>query len=136
MGVSIHCGKLPSMDMSYSTFDRWRVQLAKSLDSNFGELYNDLIFCHETELYKVLSKQFEDKCNSMNNLTQGLFDFFMTSDCEGKIGKETSKQLIPLIEKLDDEYKIGYCGIMPYNKEYVLNFFRHSARYGANVWWS
>lgn len=135
MGVNIHCGKL-SMDMSYSTFDNWRVQIASTLNNNFGELYRDWMFCRESKLLVVLDKQLQDKCNSMDEMTQELFDFFTASDCEGSINSETSKQLLPLIEKLDDEYCIGYTGVCPYNKEYVINFFQHSVRYHAKVWWS
>lgn len=132
MGVNIHCGKLESMDMSYSTFDRWRVKLAKALNEEFGEKYNDWIFYPQI----MTDKHFEVVCNNTPELTDELFDFFVASDCEGEIGKETSRQLLPLIEKLDDEYKIGYLGVCPYDKNYVRNFFKHSIRYNAKVWWS
>lgn len=138
MGVTIHCGKL-NMDMSYSTFDRWRVQLARRLNENFGEAYNNWMFSghlYREEDIHIINKCFETVCNYTPELTQELFDFFTMSDCEGSIGKETSKQLLPLIEKMDDDYRIGYLGVCPYNKDYVKDFFRHSVRYGAKVWWS
>ena len=43
MGITIHCGKL-NMDMSYSTFDRWRIQLAKALNENFGNSYEKWMY--------------------------------------------------------------------------------------------
>ena len=126
------------MDMSYSTFDRWRVQLAKALNKDFGEAYNQHIFTYgetrDEELQRI--KHFEHICNNTPELTQELFDFFMACDADGEIGSETSKQLLPLIEKLDDEYKIGYLGVCPYSKDYVRDFFKHSIRYNAKVRWS
>ena len=139
MGVSIYCGKQPSMDMSYSTFDRWRVHLAYALNENFGEAYNNWMFSgslyKEEDIY-IINKCFEVVCNNTPELTQELFDFFTMSECEGKINSETSKQLLPLIERLGNDYKIGYLGTCPYNKEYVINFFEHSVRYNANVYWN
>ena len=138
MGVNIYCGKQPSMDMSYSTFDRWRVQLAYALSEDFGDNYSHWLFClNRTKQEQELAiKSLERACNNTPELTDELFEFFMMSDCEGKINSETSKQLIPLIEKLDEDYEIGYLGLYPYNKKYVVNFFKHSVRYHANVYWS
>ena len=138
MGISIYCGKQPSMDMSYSTFDRWRIQLAYALNENFGDNYDHWMFClNRTEQEQELTtKSLERACNKTPELTDELFDFFMMPDYEGKISSETSKQLLPLIEKLDDNYKIGYLGTCPYNKEHVINFFKHSIKYHANVYWN
>ena len=134
MGVSIYCGKL-NMDMSYSTFDRWRIKLAKALNENFGDAYEKWMYNFRDEDNEIMNKHFEVICNYTPELTQELFDFFTMSDCEGEIRKETSKQLLPLIEKLDNGYKIGYLGLCPYDKEYVKDFFKHSIRYNAKVWW-
>lgn len=135
MGVNIHCGKL-GMDMSYSTFDRWRIQLAKALNENFGNAYDKWLWNFRDEDDAILWANLLTIANNTDGLTQELFDFFIMSDCEGEIRKEISKQLLPLIEKLDDDYKIGYLGVCPYDKNYVRNFFKHSVRYGAKVWWN
>lgn len=136
MGVCISCGKL-SMDMSYGTFDRFRVKIAKSLNKNFGDIYENWMFSFgksEDELNK-LDKDFESICNSTDNLTNELFNFFIASDCEGEIDKNTSKQLLPLIKNLDD-FTLGYIGTCPYKKDFVVKFFEHSVRYNAKIGWS
>ena len=133
MGVNIHCGKHEGMDMSYSTFDLWRVQLAKALNSTFGEEYKKWLYNFRPT--KEAIERFETACTITNELTQELFDFFTMSDCEGKISSKTSKQLLPLIEKLQDDYKIGYLGICPYSKDFVMDFFKYSVKHHANVWW-
>ena len=87
-------------------------------------------------MYNIHSRleEFEKVCLDTEELTDELFEFFMASDCEGKINAKTVKQLVPIIEKMD-EFALGYVGVEPYNKQATLEFFRHSIRYGANVTW-
>lgn len=128
MGVCVQCGK-KSMDMSYSCFDRFRMKIAKALNKKFGEAYELCIF-EKT----VPVEEFEKVCLDTEELTDELFEFFMASDCEGKIKTKTVRQLVPIIEKMD-EFTLGYVGVEPYNKQDTLDFFKHSIRYGANVTW-
>ena len=135
MGVCVQCGR-KSMYMSYGTFDRFRVKIAKAFDNKFGETYEKWLFtypCSKEERI-ALDNDFSDVCNSTPELTQELFEFFVASDCEGKINRDTVRQLVPIVEKMD-EFTLGYVGVEPYNKQETLEFFRHSIRYGANVTW-
>lgn len=145
MGVNIHCGKHESMRMSYSTFDLWRLQLANILSEDFYAAYE--YWLHPAILYDSppevntnavtkANRYFERTCSNTQGLTQELLEFFTSSDCDGKISSNTSKQLLPLIEKLNDTYKLGYSGVCPYSKEFVIDFFKYSVKHHANVWWN
>ena len=132
MGVSITATNPKySFDMGFAGFFSLRSNIACALDKDFGENYKKLMFCHTSEDYKENDRIAEGIINNKGlDYYSDILDFLYMSDCEGKIGYKTCKNIYDLIKDIDYGDKGFRYGSMRNNdyeefKEFLLDCYSH-----------
>lgn len=92
MGLTIKAKHLPyekTYDCGYFSFMNFRLELAKTYNEEFGELYKKWIYDGLTE----------EECNRINELSNEDLDIFLNhSDCDGKISYKDCKKIYDVIK--------------------------------------
>lgn len=104
MGVTITAkNSTYHFDMGYGGFANLRVNIAISLDEDFGNNYHKLRFCHTEDEYhandKVANRIIKEKNLAENN--EDVLDFLYAPDVEGQISYKTCKKIYDLIKDRD-----------------------------------
>lgn len=121
MGITIngkYKGELSpyELSMSYSTFFRLRLVIAKNLNDNFGKHYERLTDfratkeewdAYDNETQRIIEQEhLEDK-----RWQQKIIDFLFMPDTNGKISYGTCKRLYDLVKNENDSDIYGYAMI-------------------------
>lgn len=116
MGVSIQAkvDGVPSFDMSYSTFARFRMKIANLCNEEFGKhlerLYKNMITWEWEETNESFHKWDKEtkRMIKKNGVPVELVDFCLQSDAEGKLKVKQCKVLYELLKDVDCDKKFGY----------------------------
>lgn len=130
MGLTVHAKNLSaedSYDCGYITFSRFRIELAKTYNKEFGELYRKWLYDEITE----------KEVRRMNKLCNNDLDIFLTHDDDkGKFTPNECKRIYNVIK----DYKMDMLGhnygiMKPYNMlEQWKGIFKHCYKNRVNLY--
>lgn len=119
MGITIYCKKTgEGIDLGYSGFDRLRCKVAELVGGEFAKHY---LLLSQTEIMFMMGTEkrvrFYDEYNKKTaeivekeKVPVRIAIFLYQSDCKGKIGHGTCKQILNVIGDYDDDVIYGYRG--------------------------
>lgn len=116
-----------SYECGYLTFDHFRIELAKTYNEEFGELYEE--WCRGTLT--------EEELPRMNELSNDDLDIFLThSDNDGKFTPSECRKIYNAIKDLRMDMQGHNYGIMkPYNMlEQWKGIFKHCYQHRVNLY--
>lgn len=119
MGVTIYCKKTgEEISLGYGGFDRLRCKVAELIGGEFAKHY--LLLNQPEIMFMMDAKEkacFYDKYNKntaeivkKEKVPVRIANFLYQSDCNGKIGHGTCKQILKIIGDYDDDIIYGYRG--------------------------
>ena len=95
------------MDMGYGSFRNLRVVIARLLNEEFGNNYNNIIYCHTPKDIERNDKKAEEFIRKYR-LDEDIVNFLYMTDCEGKIDYKTCRKIYDLVKDYDDDKMYGY----------------------------
>lgn len=85
-------------DSGYDGFTKFRIELAKSYNEEFGELYERWIYCCNT------GEDFEDSQRINELANEDLNLLLLHSDCDGKLNPKECKRIYSVTKDLKCDY--------------------------------
>lgn len=96
----------PQWFMGYLTFGRLRMDIAKQISPEFGELYSRGYTSLDDEKQYLLEMEMLGKLKPKKRAVE----FLYLSDCSGKYSPYKCKVLLEAIQNMDDVVRYGYGG--------------------------
>ena len=114
MGITIK-SKLHNIDMGCSHFYHLRKNIAYAISDDVGKAYEELFWHYmdvnpSPEKEKQLAKTYQTAMYATERDYHLVHGFLWASDCGGRRSAKTCAQILELIQRLDDDIKIGYPG--------------------------
>ena len=137
MGVSITATNSKyNFDTGAFGFFNLRKNIALTLDKDFGNHYEKLIYCHTKDDYEIFDRV-SNRLASRKKLDCDVLDFLFMSDIEGSISYRTCKKIYDLIKDIDFGNKGFRYGAYQHNDyEEFKQFLQECYKYRRKMRWS
>lgn len=111
MGITIKCDKTgTSCDLGYAGFARFRMDVAKLLNEEFGKHYNEL-FSSPLSSNRVEKEEKIECLIKKHKLNKYVVNFLFMSDCSGKCSPTACQAIYRVLKEGDDDsIRYGYTG--------------------------
>ena len=129
MGVSIRT-KNKSIDMGYASFFRLRTDIAKAINFEWGQKYEELIKSERYDELNDITSEYLTK----DKISKYLVDFCFQSETEGHITCWACNYIYRQIQNVDKKDSYGYA-MTPNSWEEIKNVFKDGSENRGGMEW-
>ena len=140
MGVSITSKYkgAPEINGSYVHFDFARIEIAKAINTDFGNAYEKwLLQCFDDKDVKKIYYHEMKKADPKNLANEEVCKFLFADDYNASISSKVCKAILPYVEKCNHSLNIGYSEYSTPKQDWntLIELLKGCIRHHANLYW-